>query len=80
MAAPSHSQSVAPKNKAASADDWRLVWEELDSRSSLEEVLELLDTVSDAPGSPFWDREILSAIQELFGNLAHELLPLQAPL
>ena len=80
MVAPSHSQPFAPKNKAASADDWRLVWEELDSRSSLEEVLELLDMVSDAPGSPFWDWEILSAIQELSGNLAYELLPLHSPL
>ena len=76
----SSAKPFAPKNKAVSADDWRLVWEELDSRSSLGGVLELLDMVWDAPGSPFWDREILSAIQGLSGNLAHELLPLLAPL
>ena len=60
---------------AASVDDWRLVWEQLDSRSSLRVVLELLDTVSDAPCSPFREREYSVYDSEHSGNLAHELFP-----
>ena len=69
--APSSCQSVAQK-RLRSEDHWRLVCGELGYRSSLGEVLELLNTVWDAPGSSFWD-------SELSGKLAHELLPLPGP-
>ena len=60
-------------------DDWELVLEEFGSRSSLGEVLELLDTVSVAPDSPFWERENSVRDSGLSGNLVHELLPLPGP-
>ena len=61
-------------------DDWELVLEEFGSRSSLGEVLELLDTVSVAPHSPFWERENSVRDSGPSGNLVHELLPLPDPL
>ena len=60
-------------------DDWRLVWGELGSRSSLGEALGLLDAVWDAPGSPCWELEKTIRDSELSGNLARELLPLPGP-
>ena len=43
-------------------DDWRLVWEELESRSSLGELVELLDTVL-AQILPIGSGNVPSAIQ-----------------
>ena len=60
-------------------DDWRLVWGELGSRSSLGEVLELLDAVLDATGYPFGELENAIRDSMLSGNLARELAH-QAPL
>ena len=47
--------------------------------SWLGEVLELMGTALDAPGSPFWELETAIRDSELSGNLAHELLPLPGP-
>ena len=74
---PSHCRSVA--KKATSINAWRLLWGELGSRSSLEQVLELLGTVWDASVSLFWELENAIRDSKLSGNLAHELLPLPGP-